>query len=158
MNNESVNLKVEVRFDQAEAAELDQLTTQLRRELLQLDVDDVRRSHAGPPPAGARAVDVVALSQLVVSFGTAAGALASVINAVRDWLDRRTGGSIRVEMDGDPIELTNASDQQQQQLVDAWLARHGAELPDDGRAALGADNRDESVSRCQAEPTTKPGQ
>jgi Effector Associated Constant Component 1 len=119
-------VKVEVRFHAAEAEELDRLTSQLRTELLQLDIDDVRRDREGVPPPGARGVDVAALSQLIVSVGQVPGTLASLVRTVAGWLGHRSGRSVRLEIDGDTIELTGASDEQQQRLIDSWLARHSA--------------------------------
>jgi|SRR5215472_14350220 len=118
-------LKVELLVDDADAAELDRLTSNLRRELLQLDVDDVTRLREGPPPPGARAVELVALASLVVAVGQIAGALSGVVHAVQSWIGRKPGRKVRLQMDGDVLELSGATPEQQQRLVDEWLARHG---------------------------------
>ncbi len=120
-------LKIELAVDDADAAELDRLTGNLRRELLQLDVDDVARLREGPPPEGARAVELVALASLLVSVGKIAGALSSVVKAVQGWVGHRTDRKIRLEIDGDVLELSGATADQQQQLIDNWLAKHGAQ-------------------------------
>ena len=52
----------------ADAEEIAEATLQLRRELLDLDVDAVEVPRAGEPPPGTRAVDVAALGALVVSL------------------------------------------------------------------------------------------
>ena len=118
-------VKVELAVDNADAEELDQLTANLRRELLQLDVDDVSREREGAPPPGARAAELIALGSLIVAIGKAAGALSSVVRAVQGWVGRKPDRKVRLEIDGDAIELSAASPEQQQQLVDEWLARHG---------------------------------
>jgi hypothetical protein len=54
-----------------DAAQPDDTTRQLRREALELEVDDVRRVADGSPPPGARAVDAALLGNrrtLVESF------------------------------------------------------------------------------------------
>jgi hypothetical protein len=119
-------VKIELAVDDAEAEEFDRLTANLRRELLQLDVDDVTRLREGPPPPGTRAVELVALGSLIVALGQAVGALSGVVHAVQGWLRHKPDRKVRLEIDGDVLELSGATVDQQQRLVDEWLARHGA--------------------------------
>jgi hypothetical protein len=121
----SGEVTVELVVDDAGAAELDRLTANLRQELLQLDVDDVTRLREGPPPPGTRAVELVALASLIVAVGNMAGALSGVVHTVQGWVGRKPDRRVRLEVDGDVIELSSATTEQQQQLVDEWLARHG---------------------------------
>jgi hypothetical protein len=119
-------VRIELAVDDAEAAELDRLTASLRRDLLQLDVDDVTRLREGPPPPGSKAVELVALASLVVALGKAAGALSGVVRAVQGWVGNKPERKVHLEIDGDVLELSGATAEQQQQLVDEWLARHAA--------------------------------
>ncbi|MGH2883640.1 MAG: hypothetical protein ACRDPA_13240, partial [Solirubrobacteraceae bacterium] len=66
-----LELLVDLVVDRDEdAAELDEATRQLQRELLELDVDDVHRVQEGAPPPGTRAVDATVLGSLAVSAAT----------------------------------------------------------------------------------------
>ena len=119
-----------VRLDVAEtgsdAERVDQLTRALRDELRQLDVDDVRAGNGSPAPDGARGVDAATVGTLAVAlFGS--GGLTAVVAAVRDFVDRGASSSrsVRLELDGDVLELTGASSSEQQQMVEAFLGRHG---------------------------------
>lgn len=110
----------------ADAERLDELTGYLRQELLELDVDDVAAVRAGPPPPGARALDVLVVGGLLVKLADTA-ALRSVVSAVRRWLSRGDGGTprtVRVEIGGDVIELSAASDADQERLVELFVERH----------------------------------
>ncbi|HSK25670.1 MAG TPA: hypothetical protein VK894_02015 [Jiangellales bacterium] len=110
----------------ADAERLDELTGYLRQELLELDVDDVTAVRAGPPPPGARALDVLVVGGLLVKLADTA-ALRSVVSAVRRWLSRGDGGTprtVRVEIGGDVIELSAASDADQERLVELFVERH----------------------------------
>jgi hypothetical protein len=51
----------------ADAEDVAEATLQLRRELLDLDVDAVELVSAGEPPPGSRAVELAALGALVVT-------------------------------------------------------------------------------------------
>jgi hypothetical protein len=106
-----------------DAEELAQATRQLRRELLDLDVNSVETPSAGEPPPGSRAVDVATLGALVVNMADSQ-LLAAVIGAVRSWLAGSSRRSIKLGLGGDVLELTGVSSKEQRRLTDEWLARH----------------------------------
>jgi hypothetical protein len=106
-----------------DAEEVAEATLQLRRELLDLDVDAVRLPPGGEPPPGSRAVELAALGALVVTLANSQ-LLASVVAAVHAWLTRQPKRSIKLELDGDVLELTGLSSKDQQRLTDEWLRRH----------------------------------
>lgn len=108
----------------ADAEELDALVAQLRRELLELDVESVERARGGPAPAGARAVDVLALGTLLVSLIDPATVLPAVVGAVEVWLSGRRQRSVKLELDGDILEVTGLSSKDQRRLIERWLDRH----------------------------------
>jgi hypothetical protein len=66
----------------ADAEDVAEATLQLRRELLDLDVDAVELPSAGEPPPGSRTVELAALGALVVTVAQSQ-LLASVVAAVR---------------------------------------------------------------------------
>src|SRR6266536_1249997 len=107
----------------ADAEEVAEATAQLRRELLDLDVDAVELPPAGEPPPGSRAVDLAAIGALVVTVAQSP-LLASVLAAVRSWLAGSQRRSIKLELGGDVLELTGVSSDQQRRLIDEWLRRH----------------------------------
>ncbi len=125
MDGEAVELRIDVRIEpDADAAELDEATLQLRRELLELDVQDIERPSAGPPPAGTRAVEEALLGTLVV---TATRELVdTLVHVVAGWLRRSSNRSVKLEIDGDSIEVTDPSAEDQRRLIEAFLARHAA--------------------------------
>jgi hypothetical protein len=54
MDGDGLKLRIDLGVEpDADAAELDEATQQLRRELLELDVENVERPSAGPAPPGA---------------------------------------------------------------------------------------------------------
>jgi hypothetical protein len=103
--------------------EIAEATFQLRRELLDLDVDAVEIPTAGEPPPGSRAVDVAALGALVVHLANSQ-LLGTVVTAIGSWLAGSSRRSIKLELDGDALELTGVSSKEQRRLTDEWLARH----------------------------------
>jgi hypothetical protein len=106
----------------ADAVELDDATSRLRDALLDLDVDAVDRLSAGEPPPGARAAESAVLAGLAVQVGHAT--LGAVMARIRYWVGQRSGRSVKVTVDGDTIEVTNVSTDDQHDLIEAFLARH----------------------------------
>ena len=106
----------------SDAEELADLAGQLHAELLGVDDASVGPLPAGAVPEGAKGLGDVA-GWLVAQFGTLDG-LRALVAAVRGFA-ARTGRTVEVSIGGDPIKVTGATSQQQQQLIDAWLARHG---------------------------------
>jgi hypothetical protein len=126
MDKQPATLGVQVAVGpDGDADEVAQATLQLRRELLDLDVDAVEVPGAGEPPPGSRAVDVAALGALVVNLADPQ-LLAAVVTAIRSWLASSSRRSIKLELGGDALELTGVSSKEQRRLADEWLARHTA--------------------------------
>ena len=109
---------------EADAQELDDATRELRRELLELDVEDVEHPSGGAPPEDARAVEAVLLGTLLVKLGQQA--VESVVRAVAGWLSRRPDRTVKLQLGEDAIELSDPTDEQQRELIAAFLARNGA--------------------------------
>ena len=99
-------------------------TSNLRDELLGLDVDLVRRAPTGPSPEQAKRVDLAAVGALLVVVQQSSQAVGAVLNVVRGWVERTPGRAVTVTIDGDSIEVTDASDEEQRQLVEAFVERH----------------------------------
>lgn len=127
LNSDSAELELSVDAgSDADDEELERLARSLRAELLELDVSAVEPAAGGPAPPGARGVEALALGVLVVRLARTSDALASVARTVRAWLGPRSDRRVRIELDGDVLELTGASDEEREMLVSAWIERHAA--------------------------------
>ena len=119
-------LRLQLSEDGADAEQLATLTSYLRAELLQLDVEDVTALPAGAPPPGARAFSVDTVGALLIALGQSAEGLRSVVSAIRDWLRRGDGTrrTVRLELGGDALELSQASAADQERLIELFVRRH----------------------------------
>lgn len=122
----SGELRVQLSEDGADAERLDLLTGYLRRELLQLDVEDVVPFATGEPPPDGRGYDLAAMGGLLVTFGRSLAGLRSVVSAIGKWLRRGavSGRVVRLEIDGDVLELSGATEAEQERLVELFISRH----------------------------------
>ena len=124
------DVQVGVVEDGADDARLEELALLLRQELLMLDVRSVEPYREGEAPDGSRGGLAAIAGVLSVSLAPGLQVLGSVVTVVREWLRRAGGGrTVKLAIDGDTIELTGATDEVQQQLVDAFVRRHaGADV------------------------------
>jgi hypothetical protein len=119
-------LRLRVSEDGADEERLVLLTGYLRADLLQLDVENVTTLRAGETPPDARAADLAVVGGLLVTLGESAEGLKAVILAIRDWLRRGQGKprAVRLELDGDELELSQASAADQERLIELFVRRH----------------------------------
>jgi Effector Associated Constant Component 1 len=111
----------------ADAEEIELLGRSLRRELRELDVDDVSAVAAGEAPAGSKGIDAASATELLVTLSASGGVFAMVVATVKDWLARRAGGhKISLTIDGDTLELDGASPAERAELIDTFVRRHQA--------------------------------
>jgi hypothetical protein len=106
----------------SDAEELADLAGGLRAELLGVDAASVAPLTAAAAPVGAKGLDGTLAGWLLVQFGTPDG-LRAVMAAVGLWTSR-TRRTVEVSIDGDPLKVTGVTSQQQEKIIDAWLARH----------------------------------
>lgn len=112
--------------DQAsDPEELARLTAGLRQELLDLDVNAADQVSAGQPPLDSRAFEVVALGALAVTVAQSE-LLAVIVNAVTQWLTHRRQQTVRIEVDGDVLELSGLPTKERRRLTEDWLRRRTA--------------------------------
>jgi hypothetical protein len=122
------DIAIAVRLESdADAAELQDATSQLRRELLELDVDDVKAPEGEEAPAGTRGAVGGEIGTLLVAAGRAA--IGPLVAAIQSWVARRASRSVKLTIDGDSIEVSNVSPEDQRELIQSFLARHAPESP-----------------------------
>jgi hypothetical protein len=111
----------------SDESHLEELGIQLRRELLESEIENVEPART-LAPEGTRSGLAMVAGALVASVSP--GKLVSVLTAIVDWLrrGRRSGKprTVEVEIDGDRIVLTGASDEAEQQLMKLFVERHSA--------------------------------
>ncbi len=122
---DQAHLQVEVLgAEDADVDELNNLTQLLRDELLLLDVDAVDAAQKGSAPAGAKGIDLLAIGGLIVRMARSARLLDAVVKTIGLWVERVGTRRVRIELDGDVLEVTGLSSSEQRMLIEAWIARH----------------------------------
>ena len=107
-----------------DAEELADLTERLGSELRDLDVDSVAAAADGEAPEGAKGIELLGIGGLVVRFALRAEVLRSVAHTAAAWLGRQQARSVKLTLDGDTLEVTGISSDEQSALIEVWVARH----------------------------------
>jgi hypothetical protein len=104
--------------------QLDELTSLLRDELLDLDVAAVEPLTQESAPNDAKGALAALGGWLAVHFGAAGlkAGLRAVVNVVASWAGR-TGKTVELSIGGDTLKLTGASAEMQSRIVDEFFAR-----------------------------------
>jgi hypothetical protein len=110
-----------VGYPDSDDEERAELASRLRDELVEQGVDEVSHPDA-VAPEGAKGA-ALEWAQLVVGL---AGSVGPMLVALRAFLGRHPRAAVTLEIDGDTLTLAGASAEQQQQLLDTFMARHGA--------------------------------
>ena len=119
--------QLRVQIDSAtddDTALLEQLTQGLRSEIEELEVDAVELSDAGSPPPMSKSGSGTNWGQLLVTLANPGAILANVIKAIDSWIKTQDGRSVTVEIDGDRLELTGVSTEDQKAVIQHWIQRH----------------------------------
>jgi Effector Associated Constant Component 1 len=108
-------------------ADAERLGRQLRNELRALDVEQVAVVEDPEPPAGAKSGAAASLTEWLVTLSAGGGVFVTLIATLRDWLGRRAGAhTVTVTIDGDTLELSNASPGERAELIETFVRRHQA--------------------------------
>jgi hypothetical protein len=102
----------------ADAQELDELTRGLGNELRQIEVQSVERLSEGEAPAGSKG-DPFTIGWLAVTLTPIV--ITKVFDILVDWTKRAHGRTIRVTVGQDTIELTGATREEREKLLNKWL-------------------------------------
>ena len=119
----ATEVRIELFEPDADPEEMDRLTSDLRLELLELDVDSVSPVSAGPAPLDSKGLELAAIGTLLVYAKNSLPLVSAVVSAVRAWVQRgvSSGRTLKVTVDGKTLELSAATEDQQQQVVDEFL-------------------------------------
>lgn len=106
-------------------------SAQLRAELSELDVGDVRRSPGAGPPEGARAAGVVEIGGLLITAVETPVVLVQIVSIVHDWLFRNRGAyTAELVIGDDKLVVTGISSETQERLIQEWLNAQAQRKPE----------------------------
>jgi hypothetical protein len=111
---------------EADAEAVDALTSQLRRQLLELDVDSVVPITAAAAPPGTRAGEEVVLGSLLVTLAKSPELFKALASVLQSWLGPRPARSVELQIGGDTLKVSGVSSDEQQRLIQLFVDRHAS--------------------------------
>ena len=135
---ETTELRLSFIVPDADEADVEYTTRQLREEILNLkEVESATFYATGEAPTGAKAGDVITWGTLLVTLAASGGVLTTLIGTLNAWLSRDEKRTLKVTMGGDTLELTGGPAEERQRVIHAWLEKHDGSvvLPRDAEAS-----------------------
>src|SRR5262249_53362309 len=108
----------------ADPAESAAMAMQLREWLLLLDIESAGLTAAGQAPPRTRSGGMFVAGALTVMLAQSSELFSKLIDTVRTWLSHSGARSVRLEMDGDVLEVTGITREDQHELIQTWINRH----------------------------------
>lgn len=96
MSENTTELLIEVSLEGGDAAELDDLTRQLRAEVEDLNVDSVEQVSMGAAPEGTKALDLAAIGQMAVTLAPAI--VPPLFDLLKSWVERKPSTPVKVRV------------------------------------------------------------
>ena len=124
MSAEPLQVRLVLDLDDGDLEQAEEDLQYLMGELTQLDGASMVRESAGPAPAGTRGGGVEAAAALLIALGSSGATLPVLIGLARDWLGRRGGGTIRLKIGADEVEVTNVPTDMQRRALEEFQRRH----------------------------------
>lgn len=125
MTEQVIQLTLRVETDsEADAEELAMLAVDLRGLLLELDIESADPLTRGPAPAGTRAGEMFVAGALTIVLAWSKQLVTKLIENVQWWVSLGAGRRVRLELDGDVLELTGLTREDQRKLIQLFIDRH----------------------------------
>jgi hypothetical protein len=121
------DIRVELYDGDADPSAVDRDARLLRDQLLDIEeVDAVTAVADRTAPPGARGIDVASLGAMLVSARPTVEVVAHVVSVLRGWLAAglhagQTARTLKVTVNGQSLELSAATAQEQQALVEQFI-------------------------------------
>ena len=96
MSEHTTELWIELSVEGGDAAELDELTRQLRTEVEELNVDSVEQVSAGAAPQGTKALDMAVIGQMAVTLAPVV--IPPLFDLLKSWVDRKPSTPVKIKV------------------------------------------------------------
>jgi hypothetical protein len=106
---------------------LERASVTLRSELRRLDgVESVRPLSLGKAPVGSKVADPLSAGSILMTLAASGGVLTSLIGVLKDWLGRREGRKVSLQIGQDKLEITGLPTEAEKELIEAFFRKHKA--------------------------------
>src|SRR5689334_8794419 len=126
MSTSEADIHLIVRLHAADMEDVEDLNRQLREDMRQLENATVYLAEADTPMVGTKSGTLsIDWTTLLVALAASGGVLTTLVNIILSKLTRDR--SVTLEIDGDKLEVTGISSEEQQHLINLWIKRNRKE-------------------------------
>lgn len=108
----------------ADREELVALGVRLREWLLPLGIESAGFESVGEAPSGTRSAGTFVAGVLTVVLARSSELFVKLIDVVQLWLSSSGARSVKLELDGEVLEVTGITREDQRELIRVWIDRH----------------------------------
>ncbi len=125
MTERVIQLTLRIETDsEAHAEELAMLAVDLRGLLLELDIESADRLTRGQAPPGTRSGEMFVAGALTVILARSKELVTKLLESVQWWVAHGAGRSVKIEIDGDSLEVNGLTREDQHKLIQLFIDRH----------------------------------
>ncbi len=121
MENNLRQLSVFIEIEDGNQDDLDLSIRQLRKEILELDVESVEIPFTKELPVGVKSNDPISLGTLIIAFAASQGVFSSLINLLTMWVTRQERKKLLIQFGENKIELQGIPEEEQKELLRLWF-------------------------------------
>jgi hypothetical protein len=114
-----------VSYDPQELEEITRLLHDELSELKYVDSIEYTKNNDATIPEGSKGIEgIMEVGSLLVTLATSSGVLEGITGTIQSWMQRTGQQKITMEINGDKIEITGITSENQDKLVEAWINKH----------------------------------
>lgn len=126
---DNITLHMTLKKDEYDTnSDIAKLSQQLIGELVKLNIESVDFVRKESLEDGTKAGDVISWETLIITLAASGGVISTFINFILGWAKRNEGRTVVLELNGDKLEVTGLSSNEQKELVETWFKRSGGLL------------------------------
>jgi hypothetical protein len=119
---DTLDFHITIESPETDIQEMEQLTLELRQELLDLNVENVDLIRERDIPDRAKAIEPISWGALLVKLASSVGILTMLIKTLECWLKRHQTSSITIEYEGNKLSVNGfIQPEERQRLIDNWI-------------------------------------
>ncbi len=125
MTERAIRLTLRIATDSdADVEELAVLAVDLRGLLLELDIESAERLTRGQAPPGTRSGEMFVAGALTVMLARSKELVTTFFESVQWWVSLGAGRRVKIEIDGDSLEVNGLTKDDQHKLIQLFIDRH----------------------------------
>ena len=111
-------VKISIHSFEPDKEFLQELTINLREDIENLEVEEIiSPDNASQQPDKTKSADAITWGQLLITLAASGGVITTLIVSIKEWVLRQKDCMIKIELDGDTLELKGIDSESQKKII-----------------------------------------